>query len=257
MLKDFLKDKNVLITGAGKNIGRSTAIEMAEAGAKVYFTDINSKPVEDLQAILGGKGKGFVADIKNTEDTDKIIKYLEVENITIDILVNNVGVGLAAKKLEDLDIKEWEKVYQTNIFGPMYLTKKIGSQMLENNVKGSIIFISSIHQWFIEQSAAYSSTKGAIGMIIKELAVDLAPKGIRVNGIAPGFVLANEKGEPYNKNYKYGILHNESILPEYIARAAIFLASDYFSKYTTGAVLKVDGGLSLYNHIIEQFGLTR
>jgi NAD(P)-dependent dehydrogenase (short-subunit alcohol dehydrogenase family) len=87
-------------------------------------------------------------------------------------------------------------------------------------------------------------------MIIKELAVDLAPYKIRVNGIAPGWVAEDEQKQPLS--IEYSLLHNCSISPCYIGRAAVYLASDYFSKFTTGTVLKIDGGTTLYNHRVAQ-----
>lgn len=87
-------------------------------------------------------------------------------------------------------------------------------------------------------------------MIIKELAVEFSPYGIRVNGIAPGWVAADDRGNPLH--HEYTLLHKCSIAPCYIGRAAVYLASDYFSQFTTGSIIKIDGGLSLYNYRVFQ-----
>ncbi len=87
-------------------------------------------------------------------------------------------------------------------------------------------------------------------MIIQELAVDLAPYGIRVNGIAPAWVAEDEQGNPLSQEYH--LLHHCSINPRYIGRAAVYLASDYFSKFTTGTIIKIDAGASLYNYRVAQ-----
>lgn len=87
-------------------------------------------------------------------------------------------------------------------------------------------------------------------MIIQELAVDLAPYGIRVNGIAPAWVAEDEQGHPFSQEYH--LLHHSSINPRYIGRAAVYLASDYFSKFTTGTIIKIDAGASLYNYRVAQ-----
>jgi NAD(P)-dependent dehydrogenase (short-subunit alcohol dehydrogenase family) len=121
--------------------------------------------------------------------------------------------------------------------------------MIEAGIQGSITFISSIHQWVVMRDAAYSSSKAALGMLIKELAISLAPHKIRVNGIAPGYVAENEQGESISD--RYAPLYKSSIGPCYIGRAAVYLASEYFSKFTTGTVLKIDAGLSLYNHMVD------
>jgi NAD(P)-dependent dehydrogenase (short-subunit alcohol dehydrogenase family) len=96
----------------------------------------------------------------------------------------------------------------------------------------------------------YSATKAALGMLVKELAVDAAPYGIRVNGIAPGWVAVDEQGGVLR--HLYTPLGQSSIDPACIARAAVFLVSDYHSPATTGAVLTIDGGLSLYNARVDQ-----
>ena len=121
--------------------------------------------------------------------------------------------------------------------------------MIQRETKGSILFITSIHQWAVARWPAYSSSKAALGMAIKELALDLAPHGIRVNGIAPGWVETDEYGELVHDPYTP--LYHKTIDPCYIGRGAVFLASEYFSQHTTGSVLKIDGGLSLFNHRVH------
>jgi NAD(P)-dependent dehydrogenase (short-subunit alcohol dehydrogenase family) len=121
--------------------------------------------------------------------------------------------------------------------------------MINHKIGGSIIFITSIHQWTIRKLMSYSASKAALGMMIKELALELAPDQIRVNGIAPGWVMLDSQGNPLNS--KHTPLYQCSIDPCYIGRAAVYLASDYFSYSTTGTVLKIDAGLSLYNHIVD------
>ena len=152
--------------------------------------------------------------------------------------------------IKKLDLNVWRRLYHINVFGPLDLTQHISQMMIDHQINGSIIFITSIHQWIVRRSAGYSSSKAALGMIIKELALELAPYKIRVNGIAPGYVKEDRDGKPLL--HKYTPLHNTSINPCFIGRAAVYLASDFFSKFTTGAVIKIDAGLSLYNHLSDQ-----
>lgn len=252
-LNNLLSGKNALITGAGRNIGRSIAIEMAKHGANVFFTDIDEKRLTQLERELNGytvTSRGFLSDVSNTEDTDSLSNSLVREGIKIDILANNVGIDFKTKTIKKFDLEEWEKVFKTNVFGPMHLTKLISQMMINNNVHGSIVFITSIHQWIIRRLPSYSASKAALGMIIKELALELAPHSIRVNGIAPGYVKEDSGGKPVV--HKYTPLYGSSINPCYIGRAAVYLSSDHFSKFTTGTVLKIDAGLSLYNHLVDQ-----
>ena len=254
----LLSGKNVLITGVGKNIGRSIALEMAEQGANIFFTEIDKERCSQLETELNYYNvisKGFLSDISKVENIDSLYNYLLQNGIIIDILVNNVGIEIDTKTILKFNWEEWIKVFDTNIFGPMYLIKLISQMMIDNNNHGSIIFITSIHQWMIRRYSSYSASKAALGMIIKELAIDLSPHNIRVNGIAPGYVREDENGKTiYNKHTP---LYKSSINPCYIGRAAVYLASDYFSKFTTGTVIKIDAGLSLYNHVVDLIDLNR
>jgi NAD(P)-dependent dehydrogenase (short-subunit alcohol dehydrogenase family) len=249
----LLLGKNALITGAGRNIGRNIALEMAKQGANIFFTDINKERCTRLENELNGYSvvsRGFLSDISRTEDIDYLLNSLVRDKIRIDILVNNVGIQFNTTAIRDLNLEEWHKVFDTNVFGPIYLTKLISETMINNHINGSIIFITSIHQWTIRCCPSYSASKASLGMIVKEFALDLAPYRIRVNGIAPGFVKEDKNGKPISK--KYTPLYNSAINPCYIGRAAVYLSSDYFSKFTTGSVIKIDAGLSLYNHQVDQ-----
>lgn len=254
--QNLLDKKNVLITGAGQNIGRAIAREMGAEGASIYFTDLDEALVKKLSRELSDEGvvtKGFVSDIRNGKAVDLLSSTLKSENISIDILVNNIGTEGTGFRfdVDPLDQENLRDLFETNFFGPVELTRKVAGGMLKEGRGGSLLFLTSIHQWVVRGIPGYSASKGALAMLVKELAVELAPGGIRVNGIAPGYVALDPKGKPIR--HEYTPLHNTSIDPDYIGRAAVYLASDYFSRHTTGTILKVDGGLSLYNHIASQF----
>lgn len=249
----LLLGKNVLITGAGRSIGRSIAIEMAKQGANIFFTDINKERCEKLEQELASysiQAQSFLSDITKTEDIDVLNNVFVDKNIVIDILINNVGIQFETIGIKNFSLEEWHKTFNTNVFGPMYLTKLLSTMMIDKQIHGTIIFITSIHQETLVRWPSYSSSKAALKMIIEELATDLAGSGIRVNGIAPGWVAEDDRGLPIA--HKYTPLHQSSINPSYIGRAAVYLASDYFSKFTTGTVLKIDAGLSLYNYRVNQ-----
>jgi 3-oxoacyl-[acyl-carrier protein] reductase len=249
----LLTGKNVLVTGAGQNIGKSIAVEMAKQGARVFFTDIDRKKIESLEKELSEYGhfsKGFVSDISRHEEIDDLYSELTNAGVQIDILINNVGIQSRIDSIFDFDKSDWEKTFNVNLFGPMYLTSLVVKKMRSNEVAGSVLFITSVHQWAVRTVASYSASKAALGMVVKELALDLAPYGIRVNGIAPGWVAEDSEGKLLK--HPYCPLHKTSIRPCYIGRAAVYISSDYFSRQTTGTVIKIDGGLSLWNHCCEQ-----
>lgn len=251
MDNQLLFGKNALITGAGHNIGRSIALEMARQGANIFFTDIDKERCTKLEQELKDykvRVHGFQSDISKTGDINALYNFLLEEKIGIDILVNNVGIQFQQDDIQNLDLTEWHKTFNANVFGPMYLTKHISKMMISNNIQGCILFITSIHQFVPGKVICYSATKGALGMIVRELSLEVASHGIRVNGIAPGSVSEDEQGIPFS--FKYSPLHKTSINPCYVGRAAVYLASDYFSKFTTGTILKIDGGLSLFHYQI-------
>lgn len=249
----LLAGKNVLITGAGQNIGKSIALEMAKQGANIYFTDIESDRITVLEQELSTysiQKQGYISDISKTEDSDALYRDLLEKNISIDILINNVGIQFETVGMENINLQEWQETFNTNVFGPLYLTKLITQTMIEKKIRGSVIFITSIHQEEIVRWPSYSASKAALGMTIQEIAVDLAPHGIRVNSIAPAWVAVAPQG--YTLNHKYHLLSKSSIPPCYIGRAAVYLASEYFSQYTTGTTIKIDAGASLYNYRVAQ-----
>lgn len=250
----LLADKNVLITGAGRNIGRSIALEMAAQGASIFFTDFDSQRCDDLAQELKQyrvTSRGFVSDVSKRADIDAMHHTLSRENVRIDILVHNAALHASTVGVRKFDSDEWARTFETNVFGPLYLTKLIADAMIGGNVEGCIIFLSSIHQWAIRSVPSYSASKAAIGMVIKELATELAPFRIRVNGIAPGFVVDEDAAGP--RYVEHALLHKSSIDPCYIGRAAVFLASRYFSEFTTGTVLKIDDGSSLFNQYTGKY----
>jgi NAD(P)-dependent dehydrogenase (short-subunit alcohol dehydrogenase family) len=244
----LLAERNVLITGAGRNIGKSIALEMAKQGANVFFTDIDRDRCSVLEKELECykvNSRGFVSDVSKAADIDSMYDSLSKDNVPIDILVHNAALHLSSVGIRKFERDEWERTFKTNLFGPLYLTKLVADTMVENQMAGCIIFLSSIHQWTIRSVPSYSASKAALGMTIKELAAELAPFGIRVNGIAPGLVAEEDADGP--KYHEHTLLHKSSMGPQYIGRAAVYLASRYFSEFTTGTVLKIDGGLSLLN----------
>lgn len=239
----LLLGRTVLVTGAGRNIGRSIALEMAQQGANIYFTDLLPEAVVHLQSELevsGARARGFVSDVSKSADVDQLCAMLEADGIVVDVLANNVGVS-RGKGLRTLRMADLRAVFEANVFGPLQLTQHVVNRLIAAGRPGSVLFVTSVHEWTTFGAVAYSASKAALGMVVRELALELAPHRIRVNGIAPGGVSANERDElpPFPGSALFGT----SIHPSYIGRAAVYLASDYFSQFTTGSVVTVDAGL--------------
>lgn len=244
----LLQDRCALITGAGHNIGRAVALEMAQQGAAIIFTEIDGRRAQALQqdlARIGVPHHCLRLDASDMTTVSHITGELAALEVTVDILVNNVALQ-PGQNFMDLGLAQWQKSFDTNVSGPALLSQTVARTLIDAGRPGSILFITSIHQWEPALWPAYSSAKAALGMLIQEMAAALAPHTIRVNGIAPGWVA------PTRRPSRFSLLHGTTIDPTYIGRAAVFLASDHTSAFTTGAVLVVDAGLSLLNSRIVQ-----
>lgn len=249
---ELLAGRCALITGAGRNIGRAVALEMARQGATILFTEIDpgrcAALAEELTQ-LGVRQHGFVLDAAAPDQATILHQQIATLGLTVDLLVNNAALQLEQRFLA-LDAADWQRSLTANIIGPAQLSRTAARTLIAAGRPGSILFLGSTHQWEPALWPAYSSAKAALGMLIQEMAAELAPHAIRVNGIAPGWVSEEVRAS------RYSLLHQTTIDPVYIGRAAVFLASDDCSRFTTGAVLTVDAGLSLLNsRIIHATGI--
>ena len=251
--------KTVLIVGAGPNIGRGIAREMVTAGANLILVDRDNQQCQQrLQELSSADSAGnetettgsgwlrsYTCDIRNQDQVETLCQALLEAGSQIDALIHTVGIQPESSLMESR-MEQWRQTFDANLLGPLYLIQQLLAETKQPHPLNSIVFVSSIHQWQTGGWAGYSTSKAALGMMIEELAVELAPRGIRVNGIAPGWVIEDEQGQPLHS--RDSLLHQTSIPAIYIGRAAVHLCSDYFSEFTTGAVLKVDAGMSLVNH---------
>jgi NAD(P)-dependent dehydrogenase (short-subunit alcohol dehydrogenase family) len=246
----LLDGRNVLITGGGSGIGRGIALEMAAHGANIYFTDIDGRSRQSLLDELAGAGvqaTGFDSDVASSQANEELSRQLLAQGVTIDVLVNNAGIrntpppGAGAAR-EDLD-----RLFAVNVIGPLDLTARIVERMSAQGVRGSVLFIGSMHQQAVFGDAAYSASKAALAMAVRELAWQHAAAGIRVNGIAPGAVGQEDGGAA--SLHPYTPLGGHKLVPAHIGRAAVMLSSDYFAERITGCMLPVDGGLALHSYM--------
>lgn len=231
----FLDGQTALITGGAGMIGCAITQELIQQGALVKVIDKNLASLEQLQKKIDHPLlQIYQADLTNTEEMDK----LDLPE-TIDILVHVAGIQHEKQSIDETD-RDWETILQTNVVAPARLTRQLMPRFMKQQ-KGSIMMITSIHATLPSRWTSYSATKSAQSALIREWAVDLAPYGVRVNGIAPGWV------DNDVKKSKLALLHNQTIPPQYIARAVTYLASDYFSLFTTGTIMVLDAGMSLYS----------
>ncbi|MBW2418068.1 MAG: glucose 1-dehydrogenase [Deltaproteobacteria bacterium] len=247
-----LTGKRALVTGGGRGLGRHIAIGLAEAGAEVL---VASRKLEACEAVAreiceaGGKASAHEADIAEPSSVDDLVETAFAGGAKLDILVNNAARVWAAPIL-DYTLEAWDKVFDLNVRGLFHLSRLVARQMKEIG-GGAILHISSISAFRGAPDAeqpvvAYNASKGAVTSLTIDMAVKLAPFGIRVNAIAPG---------PFMTDMMDRISHDEEKLAAYDAQrplgrsgraddikgAAVFLVSPA-AAYVTGQTLIVDGG---------------
>jgi glucose 1-dehydrogenase len=254
-------EKVAVVTGSSKGIGKAIAIEFAKEGYKVALNarDENelSEAVNDVKKTTGGNEKQITylaGDISRENICSSLIEHTVKTFGRIDVLVNNAGIGGAQKSVHELTSDEWDYVIDVNLKGAFLCTREAIKRMSHDGINTrkaySIINISSVHESIPQpQSAPYSASKGGMEMLTKTVALEVADKGIRVNGIAPGAIATDMnkeilEDEQKKKEEEMRIPMHRIGRPEEIAKVALFLASDGAS-YITGTTVYVDGGLTL------------
>jgi len=236
----MFRDKTVIIIGVGKNIGKAIAEEFFSEHANVVANSILPKEKSEIKKELFLSNHFFYSqgDITSLEYQTQLIQETLNRFSKIDILINNVGIG-SGKGFFDLSPQIMEKSLKTNLLAPFLFSQKVAKKMIEKKIQGCIICLSSIHAKIPSGNPDYSATKSALETIVKEIAFELGPSGIRVNAVAPG------KITPKSVPDRRIPLLKKSGLPLDIAKAVLFLANNSTARYITGEVLTVDGGLSL------------
>jgi 3-oxoacyl-[acyl-carrier protein] reductase len=241
-----LENKVAIITGAGSGIGRETAILFAKEGAKVVVADINETGSEETVAEIKKIGEGFFVklDVSNRVQSKQIVKDTLERYGRIDVLVNNAGIvqdSLVTKMTEE----QWDRVIDVNLKGAFNCIQAVVDVMI-NQGSGVIINASSVVGLYgnVGQTNYSAAKSGLIGMT-KTLAKELGKKGIRVNAVAPGFIVTPMTSAVPEKILE--IMREKTPLrrlgePGDVANAYLYLASDD-AKFVNGAVLSVDGGL--------------
>jgi NAD(P)-dependent dehydrogenase (short-subunit alcohol dehydrogenase family) len=254
-----LSDQRALITGAGTGIGREIALEFARQGAHVALHYAHSAEGADsaTQAILssGGSAKAFKADLQHVEAaTDLVDRALDFLG-GIDILINNAGITYN-KPFIEMTPSEFDLLFHVNIRAQYFIIQRALPQMLAQS-RGAIVNMTSIHglQGAPEHSA-YAATKGAIIALTRQLGIELAHLGIRVNAIAPGWIevpnhyKAVEGYDP--RDAKDHVPAGRAGQPIDIAKLAVFLASSD-ADFIVGQTIVVDGGTTSLMSLVDDF----
>ena len=241
-----LLGKTALITGASRGIGRAIAVEFAKEGANIVINyskdDMGAEETLKILENIGIVAYKIKEDVSSFEGAKKIIDFTLKCFGKIDILVNNSAkstIGL----FMDSSKEEIEGILNTNLLGPLYLSKMAIPHMI--NRKGVILNISSMWgEVGASCEVLYSTSKGGINLFTKALAKEMAPSNIRVNAIAPGVIdtsMNSFLSKEDRKNLEEEIPFGRFGYPEEIGKIAVFLCSDDAS-YITGQIIRADGG---------------
>ncbi len=247
-----LKDRVVIITGAGQGIGRAFAKAFAQAGARVVIAELNEEraghvAAEILQA--GGQALAVTTDVADPNSIDEMIEVVGGEWGRIDVLINNAGIfsTLEMKPFDQIPLEEWERVLRVNLTGP-FLCARAVLPMMRKAKWGRIINIASgAVRLGRPNYLHYIATKGALASMSLSMARELGPDGITVNAILPGATFTEIERKTVTPEQKQRIIAMQCIMrpetPADLVGAALFLASDA-AAFVTGQSLNLDGGVT-------------
>ncbi|MGN6310006.1 MAG: SDR family oxidoreductase [Xanthobacteraceae bacterium] len=247
---DLLKDQVALVTGGGTGMGRATALEMAQSGAKVMVLGRRPEPIEDCARVIreaGGEAIAISGDIRQPEHIETAMQRIRSEFGKLNILVNNAG-GQFVTPARELNNKGFETVIRNNLIGSWQMTKAVADHfMFENG--GSIVFVTACVRSGLSGFVHTAAARGGVLAMMKTLAFEWAEFGIRLNCVAPGTVKTEGMGH-YPIAPEQWLKLNRNIMGhmgdvEDIAAAIIFLASP-LGKFVTGEEWYIDGGETLH-----------
>jgi NAD(P)-dependent dehydrogenase (short-subunit alcohol dehydrogenase family) len=251
------ENQSVIITGSGSGIGKGIAERFVKAGANVYLVDINEKQLTQTKGDLiqlttfNQNVESAVGDLRSKAFRKKIIEEASNKLGKIDCLINCAGI-YPSKPFLSISEEDWDQVLDLNLKAVFFLNQAAAQTMIENNIKGKIVNISSTASEVARPGVAhYCTSKAGLKMLTQVMALELAPHGIRVNALGPGLVetetlmntLTTEQAKrEHEEKLSYSPMQRAALVDE-IVDGVMYFASD-FSSYVTGQTLLIDGGYS-------------
>ncbi|WKA58066.1 SDR family NAD(P)-dependent oxidoreductase [Planococcus shenhongbingii] len=242
-------NKAIIITGGASGIGREAAYQLAKAGNAIVVADFNEEGAKETAANIkaqGGKAAAFKVDVSKAEEVEAMVDFAVDTFGTLNGLFNNAGIGLV-KPLLEMDPASYHKVIDVDQHSVYYGIYYGAKKMVELGAKGTIVNTASIYgSMAAKGSFNYNAAKAAVVMMSKSGALELAEHGIRVVGVAPGFIDTPILGD--NEEMKKALsalhMHNQLIQPEKVANVVKFLFSEEASAINGSTVAVDDGFLS-------------
>lgn len=248
-----LQGKSAIVTGAAQGIGLASAKRLSEEGASVIGADINDSVVEAMDSI---GGIGIVTDVAEQDSILAMVERAIERSGRVDILVNNAGVTAPADFL-DYALDDFERVLRINLISAFVAGQAVARDIVSRNGTGSIINMSSVNGVLaLPNQTAYVTSKGGLNQLTKVMAISLAARGIRVNGVGPGTIVTEMSRARVlaTEESRRRILSRTPLgrpgEVEEIASIVAFLASDD-SSYITGQTIYADGGRMGLNYTVE------
>jgi NAD(P)-dependent dehydrogenase (short-subunit alcohol dehydrogenase family) len=250
-----LDGKTAVVTGGARGIGYSVAELSASVGADIAIVDIlDDVGVDAARRLAQSSGRRvefYQADLRDPSSVDAVAAKVEADLGRVDVLFNCIGVNPNTHVLE-IPAEEWQNVMNVNVNGQFFAAQAFAKQMARHG-GGSIVAIGSNSGFIVDKpqpQAHYNTSKAAVHQMVKSLAVELAPHKIRVNAVAPGYVLTEmtKRGldtSEWVKLWEEMTPMHRFAEPSEVAYTMLFLASDAAS-YVTGAILLVDGGYTCW-----------
>ena len=229
------------MTGGAAGIGLAIAEALATAGARVIVLD---RDADALDRVAGRLECRVVQGDMGADDPVQLAERVLKQYGTVELIVNNVGITTPAS-FRELERDDFDRVFATNLRGPWFFTRRLVESVIADRRSASVVFVASLHSSRVRHFPHYSASKAAVAMLVKELARELGPSGIRVNAVSPGWIDSGYAAMRTRLGSQLAL--GRAGRPEEVAPVALALLDDEISRYVTGADWVVDGGLALHS----------